>query len=298
MADTATAAVVETPPAPAPASAPVSGAPPSVGTSESAPAPAPEGGGSDGAADGPAIDPHVPWAKFRSVQTTNTQLRRQMQEAESRYQAELDKIRQDMAGVSRYREDYQALEEILRAHPDLAEQLYERVQGKTTAVPKPTMALPPEITSALEKVGRLEERFLQQERHHQVLSQDAADRALSEQLNQQLSGLMKTRGYPETLLPDARSYVLSRVNDMPDLTLDDVPYLFGEWFKMMEQARQTWTGGMVQGKRADLAASPPMPGGSPGAPITERTEPGRNDGRTKERLEQMLRERLGWGDGG
>ena len=291
---------------------PASGAPEGAPSGEGTPTPAAQPPG-EASADGTGApegtttaaaekvpDPHVPWSKFREVQTGYSRLRREYDAATKKATEQIATFEKDLAEHRQYKDDYTALADALRAHPDIADALQERLRG-ASGRPVPSggaaasvAALPPELLKRLEKVDELH-ASVQEARKAQVQAeQRMADQKVDTELQGTLKSCLAERKYSEKLLPQARRYVLSRIHEMgddaDDLTMEDVKYIFAEWFKEMETFHQERVGATVNGLRED-AKLPAVPGATP--PVSGKPDMGALDGRTARTLEQMLKER-GW----
>lgn len=302
MADTA---VVEAPPAaPAAPAAPAgasSTSPPGEGAGAKAPG---EGGTSaqpagDGGGDKPAGAPslpegHVPWGKFREVQTQATRQRREWGQAEQRYQQQIREMQEQSGQLAKYRDDYKEMEQLLQANPDLAEALVARARGGAQKRPAAGAAeLPPDVRKSLESITRLEQRMSELDRQREVNVRQQEDRQLSDALDQRISTLSKERNVSDEFAPFIRAYVMDKARQYDDLTLDDVPFIYGEFHRALEGEIQRRLRGSVDARRADLAGTPPAGGMTPGAPVVG----GKPEGSAAKVLEQMLQER-GWNNSG
>lgn len=300
MAETATAEVL--PKSDALQQVPAEGASPPTGQ--------PEGGSSAQAEPGkpgeaqattrPELpEPNVPWGRFREVQTSYTRLKREHEAAVRDATTKVTQFERDLTEARQVKSDYEALSEALRAHPDIAEALHDRLgRGRLGGgAPAGTVALPPEVSKRLEKLDTLDkimERIQKAEQTQQQAEIQAADRQVEQQLDQHLTKLLTDRGYEPEWLGDAKEHVFGRIRTMgpdADVTMDDVTYLFAEWYRKMEKFASARTGTTVAGAR-DAQRLPPVPGGSP--PITPApTAAGALDGNTARALEEQLRQR-GW----
>jgi len=232
------------------------------------------------------------------VQTAHTRLRREYDAATRKSQEQISAFERDLTDAKKYQDDYTALVDALKAHPDIAEMLAERL-GKPGGARPPTAVtatVPPELQKRLEKLDKLDQLWdvvSQAQKKQQEAELRLQDQQVGQQLDGALKGLLTERQYDQKWLPKAKAYVLSRIRDMgpdADVQMEDIPYLFAEWFKDMEEFVQARTGQVVNGKREDQRL-PPAPG--PGAPVSGKPEVGALDGTTARALEAALRQ-SGW----
>jgi hypothetical protein len=296
------AAVTEPTPATTPAVAP-----------EPSASPAPSGGAGEGSSAQPTegakppdqlaapAEPalHVPYARFREVQTAHTRMRREYDTAREQWQRDLAEAKAEVAAKARFEKDYAALEGALRAHPDIAEMLRERL-GSAPARPATGVQPPqaPIVDPKLQaEVGELA-GYVRQLRAQQAQQQEQqANHQLRQELHTSLKKELAGKGYNEKFLPQAEAYILQRVSspEMADATVDDVPYLFAEWYKLMEGAFQERLSSLVNGKREDARTIPATPGGQ--VPILPAVKPGGLDADASKALEEALAQR-GWNNTG
>jgi len=269
---------------------------------------APEGG-ETGRAPGEDPGAHVPWPKWRQLNREYTTARREWDGQRQRYEQQVAEARQQAEARARFERDYKTLEAALRAHPDLAQALAERLGEPGTARPgqAPMAALPPEVLQRLQKLDKLDEltaRFEQADKLRHEAQERAADEQLSNDLNGTIGKLLQARkdgqGHPlygEEFTPMVRAYVLQRVNspEMEGATLEDVPYLVAEWFKHFEGAIQKRINGLRAGVQGDQKL-PPAPGST--VPVSQKTPVGALDEQTAQVLERELAQRLGWHNNG
>jgi hypothetical protein len=280
-------APAESAPAPAPAPTPA----PDGGGAAPAPAPgvSPEGGSAQPA---PA-EPNVPWGRFREVQTEYTRYRRDQAAAQQRYEQQIQTAQRDLEAHRKVKDDFTVLEQLLNNNPDIANQLYERAT-RGGAQPAGGQPLPQEVQVLLRDMAEVKS-ILTTARHEQTRQQQAhEDQMTRQQLDNSLKKLLTERKLHEGFLDQARSYVLARVAQMPDLTLEEVPYVFSEWFKPIHQALNSQVETMRNGKRADQVL-PASPGAAP--PMTGTPKSGALDDTTAKALEELLQQR-GWNNSG
>lgn len=290
-------------PTPAPETAPA--APPPA--PESPPA-APEGAPPAAASpedDGPA---HVPYAKFREVQTGYTRAQREWAARERQLQQQYERAVQEAEPLRRFQRDYQVLEELIQANPDLAEQLAERARGGgAPGMQRPQgpirAELPPELVEKLKSLDDIA-GFVKQSREQQTRAAQAAEeREAMGQLDGMLKQKIIARGFSEKLLPHARQHVLARIREASaqgsELDFEDVPYLVNEFLRDLDAEVNARQQALVAGKRQDLAAVPPAPGAGAAPPpaAAARAPFGANDQQTREFLVQKLQE-MGWSNNG
>lgn len=267
--------------------APAGGAPSQPGTQPGASSQAPE-------TRLPPTD--VPYAKFREVQTEHTRLRQQMAQMEREHGERQRAWEQRQAAIREQEENYQAIAALLNENPDIAEQLYQRVGKGSGATRQPAgPVVDPEITKKLSTI----EQWVQSEREQRQRDmQRQADEQAQRQVDGKLQSLLEQTGYSvDAFLPDVRFYVYNRLRTMPDARLEDIPHLFGEWYRRFEDLYNKRVEGL-RGAKADAAtASPPTPGPTPAA-IAQQGPKGAMDNVTSTKLEELLKQRLGWNDAG
>lgn len=280
-------------PEPTPAPAEQTPAPAPSATPESTPSPTPT---EQPPAAAKEPDPHVPWAKFREVQTQFTQTRRQAAAEAQRYQQQLQELQKQYDDHKRFKDDFSVLERLLNDNPDLADQLYQRAtKGGGAATHNAPAQAPHEVQALLRDMQEVK-AILADARQQQVQQRTAhEDELTKQQLDGVLIKCLKDRNMNEAFLDQARSYVLARVaKEMPDLSLEEVPYVFSDWYKPLHQALNQQVESMRSGKQADQRL-PVSPGAAP--PVSQRTSPGALDATTAQTLEEMLSQRLGWKNG-
>ena len=293
-------------PAPTPAPAPSS-------TPEAAPAPGQEpGAGSppEAAAPLPPLTPEpVPYAKFREAQTAATRYRRQMQAAEQRWQEQIQEREREWIAererLNAQAENFAAMQSVLEQHPDLADQLYERLGTGGQARPQqqpPVAQLPPELVERLSKIDDVTGYIERAERRERQAAFEAGLRETQSELNTSVKKILTDRRYQnvDKLTPLASNYVLWRVRNMgPDaeVGMDVVPALLAEFLMPLEEEYSARLDGYRQGKVADRATNPAVPGGAAPGTLATRPTAGANDSTTARRLEERLRA-MGWSDGG
>lgn len=306
------AAVAITPPADAAPAASTPPAPPAAPESTPAAAPAaspagtppPEGGGAppEGQLPPPGPEP-VPYPRFREAQTRASRLERQHRAAQAQWAQEREALarqwQEERAALDGRAQQLSALEQVLEEHPDLADQIYDRVKGgaaRPAAGGK--LELPPEV---MQKLGQLDQvtSILQTAQRQAAERERQAQLADTErQLNGAVEKILTDRGYksPKQLLPLAANYVLWRVRQMEDADMDDVAPLLAEFLMPLEAEYNARLDGYRQGKATDRQI-PAVPGGTSAAPMTSRPAAGANDRTTSQMAEEALL-RLGWSNNG
>jgi len=300
-------------------SGPPAGAPPPSGPPPAAPS-APAGGregsssqatpakppaGTPGAAEGtseqaaatpegvkPIDEPHVPWRKFREVQTDATRARAAHQQEMGRITGQIEDLRRENQQLSGVRDDFRVLEQLIEENPDLAEQLFQRAgsvrEGSKTAAAKP--AVDPAILNEVRQLRSMIEGDRQRQTHAQEQQQlHATDTELSGVLGKLLAENRLDDGW----LPHARAYVLDAARRIPTLEMHEVPYIFAEWAKPLQGLLVRQLNAWRNGKAEDARVLPPVP--STGGHVSGTVQHGANDNQTKRLLEERLRA-LGWKD--
>lgn len=264
----------------------------------------PETPGSETLPDEP--EPNVPWRKFREVQRDYTRLKRQHEGEYSKLQQQLQSVEQEKRQLQEVKGTYDVLEQLLEANPDIADMLYERAGKGTAATPR--TGLPPSGTPSAPPAGTLPPEFqtLQKQmqevlgfingsrQSQEQLQQQEELRRTSEELNRQLTGMLTERRLDaEGWLPHVRAFVLDYVREHPETSLDEVKYLFTEWYRPMRGLMQKQFEAWRTGKQEDRGL-PPAVAGSP--TVQPRPDVGANDNKTASALTELLKQRMGWGD--
>ena len=237
-------------------------------------------------------EPNVPWAKFRQVQTDFTRSRQQWAEQQKKFEADLRAAQELAKAHQQAKDDYTVLEQLLNAHPDLAEQLYQRVSrtpgGRQAA---PAQSQNPEFQQLMKEMSEIRSYFTESRKAQQRQREEQEDQLTRQQLDESLGKLLAERELNPEFLGQARAYVLARAANMPDLQMDEVPFLFHEWYKPLHSTLTKQVEGIRSGKQADRGL-PASPGSSP--TIGQRPSMGAMDNATAKSLEEMLEQRLGW----
>jgi|SRR5262245_13457981 len=292
--------------APPPSSAPAAPSGPSGAREGASPQSAPEkpaapagtpgeGGSQQGATpDGvpPIQDPHVPWRKFREVQTELTNTRRAHAGEIEKIGGQIEALRRENQELGGIRDDFRVLEQLIEENPDLAEQLFQRAgsvrEGAKEAAKQPATdpALMNEVRQLRSMIEGDRQRTTKAQEQQQLQTTDT-------ELGGVLTKLLADNRLDEGWLPHARAYVLDVARRIPTLEMNEVPYVFAEWAKPLQGLLVKQLNSWRNGKAEDARVLPPTPGGSPG--ITAANPHGANDNATKRLLEERLRS-LGWRD--
>jgi hypothetical protein len=267
---------------------------PSRGTSaQPAGSPSDAPGADGGEIPGKLADPHVPWRKFREVQTELTNTRRQHQSEVEKIHGQIQALTQQNQELAQIKSDYDILEQLIDENPDLADQLFERAgQLKPRAGASPAAAASEANPEVLKEVRQLRgmidaERAARAEAvENQRL--DQTDRSLQEQLR----GLLGQAELDESWLPSVREYVLSVARRIPTLSEEEVPYVFAEWAKPLQERLHKQLSTWRNGKLTDQRMLPPSPNG--GHTVSASGARGALDRNTKSILEERLKNALGW----
>lgn len=297
------------PTAPAPAAAPEApsaapaAAPPVEGGA------APSGAGPDDTPPPPPGPPPVPYTKFREAQVRATRLERARAEAEQRFQAHLRQREQEWnqakAQLETQANQYREFQQVLQDHPDLADQLYERLTkaGATPAQAKAQVAnLPPEVLERLERMERqsaeARDVLIQARQQQAQAAREAQLQAVQTELDSTIKKIFTDRQYKcgDELTKVASHYVLWRVQNMEDADMSDVAPLVAEFLMPIEREFQARLQAYREGKTQDRSI-PPVPGGPQHTALTSRPSAGANDNATSDLATQMLVEKLGWKPG-
>lgn len=266
---------------------PTSGAP-----SSDAPVPPGEAGAS------PDGRPPVPYSTFKRERAN---FRRQIRELEGRITGgsewerkygDLERQHKELEG--RFG-DYNALAAVIRANPELADQIQEAIRQSGGAAPQrgsPEYAkLPPEVLRTLAGMGTLVEQVQAGQKQAAERQEAAQLDATRKDVQGRIGKLLKAKGLSEKFLPGAEAYVLKRVNDLgEDAEMDDIPYLFAEWAGPLLDWHQSQLAALTSGKKAD-AGLPAVPGSS--APVTAAPAKHGLDGEATKRGVDFLLQR-GW----
>jgi len=228
-------------------------------------------------------------------------MRRESAQVTQRHQQELGTLQQQResvaADIRRKADDYEALQAALQQHPDIADQLYERL-GVPASNRRGSVEIPPEIAEKLAKLDRIDAAIAQvQQREVETQKQMRLQKTETE-LDGGISKILTDRRYRhvDRLLPLCKDYVLERVREMEDATMDDVPHLLAEYLLPWEQEFQARLEAYRQGKTEDLRL-PASAGAGQQAPLSQKAGLGANDETTSRIAEELLAQRLGWGNG-
>ena len=282
-------------PEPTPAATPAEGTKPAEGTTPASPTPA------EGETKPPSLAPApVPYGKFRETETQLTRTRREYEKAQKQWEAERGKyteIEKQAAQLRQELEDFKALEEVIRANPELTEQINTMLgRGSRTAKPQ-TLELPPEIVQKLGKLDTLERVLVGQQEAQQRQQQELMLQRTEGELKGVVTKILADRKWasPDKIIPLAMNYVLDRVSDMEDARMEDVPALLADFLLPLEEEFHQRMQGYVKGKVED-GRQPAVPGG-PSSALGVATKMGANDDTTAKTVEQLLKEKLGWRNG-
>jgi hypothetical protein len=245
----------------------------------------------------------VPWAEHRQLKSEITRLRRESQESQRRYQTEMQTLQQQRESVAadmrRKADDYDVLRGALQEHPDLADQLYERLGMTGDKRPgRGELPIPAAIAEKLAKLDRIDAAIAKVEQREADTQRQLRLQETERELDGGISKILTDRRYkaPERLLPLCKDYVLERVREMEDASMEDVPHLLAEYLLPWEQEFQARLEGYRQGKTEDLRL-PASGGGGAQNPIAAKTGLGANDDTTSRIAEELIASRLGWGNG-
>lgn len=253
-------------------------------------APAGEGAGVPGKAVG---DPHVPWRKFREAQTQLTEARRTHAGEIERVNAQIAQLTHANQQLQEVKGNYDILEQLIDENPDLAEQLYERA-GKLrprggAAAPEGRPATDPNVLNELRQLRSIVEN----DRQAKV---EATSNAKLEETDRQLEGqlrdLLSEHDLDHSWLPSAKEYVFAVARRIPTLDMGEVPYVFAEWAKPLQERLNNQLNTWRNGKLADQRNLPPSPNTS--VAVGAREKSGALDRSTKAILEERLKQQLGW----
>lgn len=236
-----------------------SGAPP-----DSHPVAAGEAGAS------PDQRPPVPYSTFKRERAN---FNKKIRDLEARFQAAAEwegkygKLADEHRILTEKFGDYNALAAVIRANPELADQISEAIRQSGGAAPgdgKPQYAaLPPDVMQAIKGMGQLVQQ-VEQGRQQELAREE--QRQLSEtrkDVQQRIGKLLKAKGLEDGFLPHAEAYVLRRVNELGDeAEMDDIPYLFAEWAAPLLDWHNKQLSALTAGKKSD-AGLPVPPGSSP-----------------------------------
>jgi hypothetical protein len=191
--------------------------------------------------------------------------------------------------------DYNALAAVIRANPELADQISEAIRQSGGAAPsdgrQQYATLPPDVMDAIKGMGTL---VRQVEQGRQIQARQEEQRQLDDtrkDVQQRLGKLLKAKGLEDGFLPHAEAYVLRRVNELGDeAEMDDIPYLFAEWAAPLLDWHNKKLSALTAGKKTD-AGLPVPPGASP--PVGAAAPKHGLDGEATKRGVEFLTSR-GW----
>jgi hypothetical protein len=239
-----------------------SGAPPSSGETVAAPAP-PD-------STGEVRGQPVPYATFKRQRS---EFNKKIRDLESRVQAahewegKYGKLADEHRILNERFGDYNALAAVIRANPELADQISEAIKQSGGAAPsdgkQQYATLPPDVMQAIKGMGQLvqqvEQGRVQQAKIEEQRQLDATRKTVQDRIGK----LLKAKGLDEGFLSGAEAYVLRRVNELGDeAEMDDIPYLFAEWAGPLLDWHNKQLSALTAGKRQD-AGLPAVPGSSP-----------------------------------
>jgi hypothetical protein len=198
--------------------------------------------------------------------------------------------------LGRVREDFSTLEQLLEDNPDLAEQLFQRAgrggQGGTEA---PHGRVDTELTNEVRQLRSMIEQDREASQRSSIQAKEQHEMSQTDQeLSTALKKLLAEHDLDEDWLPHARAYVLETARRIPNLEMDEIPYVFAEWARPMHGLLVKQLDKWRTGKFSDQKVMPPAPTGN-GAVMAARGEHvGANDRKTAAFLEEQLKARLGW----
>jgi hypothetical protein len=238
---------------------PQSGAPPSDG---------PAAPGEAGVQ--PDQRPPVPYSTFKRERATFNKKIRDLEarmQAASEWELKYGKLADEHRQLNERFGDYNALAAVIRANPELADQISEAIRQSGGAAPsdgkQSYAALPPDVMEAIKGMGTLVKQ-VEQGRVQQA--QQEEQRQLNEtrkDVQSRIGKLLKAKGLEDGFLPHAEAYVLRRVNELGDeAEMDDIPYLFAEWAAPLLDWHNKKLSALTAGKKSD-AGLPVPPGSSP-----------------------------------
>jgi hypothetical protein len=274
-------------------------------TQPSSGAPSSSGGDGDGAnvtqpeaGATPDQRPPVPYSTFKRERAN---FNKRIRDLEARYQeaAAWEKKYGTLADEHRQLTerfgDYNALAAVIRANPELAEQISEAIRQSGGAAPtdgKPSYAqLPPDVMQAIKGMGQLVQQ-VEQGRALQAKQEEQRQlEATRKDVQARISKLLKAKQLDEKFLPQAEAYVLRRVNEMgEEAEMDDIPYLFAEWAGPLFDWHNQKLSALTAGKKSD-SGMPVPPGSSP--PVAAAAAKHGLDGEATKRGVEFLTSR-GW----
>jgi hypothetical protein len=231
-------------------------------------------------------------------------VRREAVQANQRYQQEMATLKTERQGVAvdleRKARDYDTLQAALMEHGDIADQLYDRLGMPADRRPgrRAAVDVPPEIAEKLAKLDRIDAAIAKVEQREMETQKAIRLQNTERELDGGISKILTDRRYrhPDRLLPLCKDYVLERVREMEDATMEDVPHLLAEYLLPWEQEFQARLEGYRQGKTEDLRL-PASAGGGVQNPLGTKPTAGANDETTSRIAEELIAQRLGWGNG-
>jgi len=249
--------------------------------------------------------PQFPWSEHRKLKNQLERYERDLNDRQERLKAlETERIswQQNQQALSQKAKDFDALATVLQRNPALADEIERAIHGEpTTARGAAAVAqLPPEFlkqwNEMRQQLGVVTKGWQEQETLRRQAFEQQEMQKTGMELKTRLTGLLKEHNYAESLYPQVEAYLLQRVRELGGADLEDVPYLFNEWYKAQEDAFNARLDAFRKGATTS-AAAPASPGGGGQLPITAKPDFGALDRKTNEAAEKALRERLGWGNG-
>lgn len=271
------------------------------GSTQPSGAPSPPAEGTVPAGDAstsPDQRPPVPYSTFKRERANFNKKIRDLEtrvHAANEWELKYGKLADEHRQLNERFGDYNALAAVIRANPELADQISEAIRQSGGAAPsdgKPQYAaLPPEVMDAIKGMGTL---VKQVEQGRQMQARQEEQRQLDatrKDVQGRIGKLLKAKGLEDSFLPHAEAYVLRRVNELGDeAEMDDIPYLFAEWAGPLLDWHNSKLSALTAGKKQD-AGLPVPPGSSP--PVGAAAPKHGLDGEATKRGVEFLTQR-GW----
>jgi hypothetical protein len=300
----------------APSTAPVTTPAPEPAAPAGAPSGTPEAGGQPSSGEGTSAqpgktaepaqpkEPQFPWSDYRKAQQEKQRYAAELQRAQETLKAqesERTKWQTEQQTLSQRAKDYDALADVLRKNPDLADALEARINAGGTRTAATATGLPKEFLDEFkamrDQVAQLSSGYTKQQELAHLAQQRAEMERTGQELQTGIKAFLKEHNYSEKLAPHAEAFVLEWVRKNGGAEMNEVPLILNEWYAAQEENFRARMDSLRTASEPGKGL-PPVPGGGAQAPINGKPDFGALDGKTSRVLEAELRNRLGWGKEG
>lgn len=203
--------------------------------------------------------------------------------------------------LERTAENHQRLSALLRENPDILEALNARAgaSGRPIApagAPRGGEEVPPWAKSMANRLDELHGSFTENRTRSQQQAERQRYQEQERTVDSTIRGWLGTKQLADDIyFEDAKKDVMAEALRMGDAEMEDIEYLLSKWYRRESLKDQHRRQRYVSDKQADARTLPASSPAGSAAPVQPRTDFGANDSTTAKKLEQALRERLGWG---